>query len=71
MRDRVTELLTKWVSLQEEHPAEKVQAAFVAELDKEGFLKVGRLGCQTAGTRLYVGSAPTDDSHACSWRLLA
>ena len=40
LRDRVTDLLSEWVTLQEEHPAEKVQAAFVAKLDKEGFLKV-------------------------------
>ena len=40
LKTRVTELLSEWVSLQEDHPAEKAQAAFVAKLDKEGFLKV-------------------------------
>lgn len=40
LRDRVTDLLSEWVSLQEDHPAEKVHAAFVAKLDSEGFLKV-------------------------------
>ena len=45
MRDRVTDLLSEWVTLQEDHPAEKVQAAFVAKLDKEGFLKVQPTSC--------------------------
>ncbi|KAK9805719.1 hypothetical protein WJX73_001907 [Symbiochloris irregularis] len=43
IRDRVTEMLSEWVNLQEDHPAEKVQASFVAKLDKEGFLKGGEL----------------------------
>lgn len=41
LQDRVTELLTEWVGLQEDHPADKAQSAFVSKLDQEGFLKVG------------------------------
>lgn len=57
LQDRVTELLTEWVGLQEDHPADKAQSAFVSKLDQEGFLKGGELTDQFL--RLMLEAAVT------------